>query len=257
MVSVIIPVYNAREYVRDALDSVLKQDVPMEIIVMDDCSEDGSADCVKTWISEKKTELLRRSVDIRLVENPCNLGVAETRNKGVLLARGEYVALLDADDRFADGKLKKQLSLLKKTGACLCNTGRVLIRPDGSNTGIVIETPRKITLKKLEKSNYINCSSVVARRGVMLRFPMEHSEVHEDYLTWLRLLKQYDYVVGINEPLLEYRLSKEGKSRNKWKSACMTYRTYRYAGYPLFRSVCMMVSYTIQGIKKYKIVKKH
>lgn len=257
MVSVIIPVYNAEKYVREALDSVLKQDVSLEILALDDGSDDASVECIKTWIFENEEKLLERRIDVGLVENPSNLGVAETRNQGVLLARGEYVAFLDADDRFADGKLKKQLSLLKKTGACLCNTGRVLIRPDGSSTGIIIETPCKITRKKLEKSNYINCSSVVARRDVMLRFPMEHSEVHEDYLTWLKLLKQYEYVVGINEPLLEYRLSEQGKSRNKWKSACMTYHTYRYAGYPFFRSVCMMVSYTIQGFRKYKMLKKH
>ena len=87
----------------------------------------------------------------------------------------------------------------------------------------------------------------------MLAFPMEHSEVHEDYLTWIRLLKQEDFVVGIDEPLLEYRLSEKGKSRNKLKSAYMTYRTYRLAGYSVRKSGRMMVDYMINGLKKYAV----
>ena len=257
MISVIIPVYNARQYVTEALDSVLMQDVLMEILVLDDKSTDDSVTCVENWITNNQHELQKKSITVRLIQNQTNLGVACTRNKGVKLAKGNYVAFLDADDRFAHGKLKKQVELLEKSNACLCNTGRMLINPNGESTGVYIETPRKITLKTLEKSNCINCSSVVAVRDVMLRYPMECSDVHEDYLTWLRLLKQEKFVVGINEPLLEYRLSKGGKSRNKWKSACMTYRTYRLAGYKIVRALCMMVSYTINGIKKYKILEKH
>lgn len=257
MVSVIIPVYNARQYVTEALDSVLIQNVKMEILVLDDCSTDDSVTCVKDWIAKHEEELAAREMAVHIIENDTNMGVAETRNKGVILAKGEYVAFLDADDRFVQGKLHKQLRYLEKTGACLCNTARVLIGPDGENNEIVIETPDVITLKTIEKSNCINCSSVLVQRELMLQNPMEHSDVHEDYLTWLRILKQVDYVVGINEPLLEYRLTKGGKSRNKWKAACMTYRTYRYAGYTVFQALAMMIPYTINGIKKYKILKNH
>ena len=166
-------------------------------------------------------------------------------------ADGKYIAFLDADDRFAPGKLKKQVELLEQTGACLCNTARVLMTPDGSLTQTIMHTPEKITLAELEKTNVINCSSVVAPREILLKYPMQHSEVHEDYLTWLQMLRAYPYAVGIDEPLLEYRLSAHGKSRNKLKSARMTYRTYRLAGYPVWKSCRMFLSYMINGLKKY------
>lgn len=88
-------------------------------------------------------------------------------------------------------------------------------------------------------------------KEILLKYPMQHSEVHEDYLTWLQMLRAYPYAVGIDEPLLEYRLSAHGKSRNKLKSARMTYRTYRLAGYPVWKSCRMFLSYMINGLKKY------
>lgn len=249
MVSVIIPVYNAKKYVCEALASVVEQSYVQEVIVIDDGSTDDSMEVVQVWLDahEAQTEKIR----FRLLYNAHNMGVAETRNRGVKEAEGIYVAFLDADDRFAPGKLKKQVELLEQTDACLCNTARVLMQADGTLTQNIMHTPEKITLADLEQTNYINCSSVVVRRDIMQKYPMEHSEVHEDYLTWLRMLRDYAYAVGIDEPLLEYRLSENGKSRNKLKSARMTYRTYRLAGYSVWKSCRMFVHYTVKGLKKY------
>lgn len=249
MISVIIPLYNAKDYVCEAVASVLAQRVELELIVLDDASTDGSAIVLRQWLEAHSGEV--GDISVSLIENKENMGVARTRNKGVLLAKGGYIAFLDADDRFAEGKLARQIKLLEETGADLCNTGRMLIRADGENTGTVIHTPEIITLGELEKSNRINCSSVLLRRETALRYPMEHSEVHEDYLTWLRMLKDGVRMVGIDEPLLLYRLSEGGKSRNKWKSAQMTYRTYRYAGYGWWKSMCMLTCYMINGVRKY------
>ncbi len=249
MVSVIIPVYNAKKYVCEALASVVEQSYVQEVIVIDDGSTDGSMEVVQAWLDahEAQTEKIR----FRLLYNAHNMGVAESRNRGVKEAEGIYVAFLDADDRFAPGKLKKQVELLERTGACLCNTARVLMQADGTLTQNIMHTPEKITLADLEQTNYINCSSVVVRRDIMQKYPMKHSEVHEDYLTWLRMLRDYAYAVGIDEPLLEYRLSENGKSRNKLKSARMTYRTYRLAGYSVWKSCRMFAHYTVMGLKKY------
>lgn len=249
MVSVIIPMYNAKSYICEAVESVLIQEVDKEVIVLDDGSSDGSPEVLQAWLGEHPE--LWQDTPVRVMKNPGNLGVAATRNRGVRMATGMYIAFLDADDRFAPGKLFKQITKMEETGADLCNTARVLIRPDGSKTTTVIHTPEDITLNMLERSNRINCSSVLVRRAIAEQFPMEHSEVHEDYLTWLRMLQQGVKMVGIDEPLLEYRLSESGKSRNKLKSARMTYRTYRYAGYGRWKAYRMMGSYMLNGLKKY------
>ena len=59
---------------------------------------------------------------------------------------------------------------------------------------------QRITYRELLKHNSINCSSVLVRRDVISRFPMEHDDSHEDYITWLKILREYQCAVGINEP---------------------------------------------------------
>ena len=80
---------------------------------------------------------------------------------------------------------------------------------------------------------------------------MEHEDSHEDYITWLKVLRKYGRAVGINEPLLLYRLSNTGKSGNKLKSAGMTFLAYRYMGFSLPRSVYYFLHYAFGGVKKY------
>ncbi len=252
MISIIIPVKNGGIFLVEAVAAALCQDVDKEIIVIDDCSEDNSAEILLDCIEDFAGQGIVSSDSVRIYRNTKTLGVAESRNIGVKFAKGEYIAFLDADDLWHKDKLKIQLKVMEKTGAKLCCTAREILTEEGKSTGVVIPVPRKITLKQLEKSNYINCSSVLIRKTVAEEFPMRNSDAHEDYLTWLKILKKYKYAVGVNRPLLKYRLSSKGKSRNKLKSAVMTYKTYCYAGYGYFRSGIMMISYTINGLKKYR-----
>lgn len=243
VVSVIMPVYNGAAYIKDAVESVFRQGVPLELIVIDDGSSDGTEEVLKEWKSRE---------DFRYLKNHKNIGAAGSRNRGVLEAGGTYVAFLDADDWWEDGKLKHQLEVLKRTGAVLCSTGRELMNPDGSSAGKYIPVKETISYRELLKHNSINCSSVLIRREAALEFPMEHDDSHEDYLTWLKVLRKFGSAAGINHPYLKYRLSEGGKSRNKWKSAAMTYKVYRYMGYSTGKSLLFFVSYALHGIWKYR-----
>ncbi len=271
MISVVIPSYNSGKYLIKAVDSALIQDADKEIIIIDDCSSDESIYYfVKNYKKdfEPESELVRigeyphtvlywkgliGDTPVTVLKNTVNLGVAKTRNTGVEIATGEYIAFLDSDDWWVEGKLGRQERWMKKTGAVLCNTAREIMDADGTPVGNIIHTPKTITLKHLMKTNYINCSSVMVKREVMLKYPMEHPDAHEDYLTWLRILRDYEKAVGIDEPLLKYRLSKGGRSRNKLRAAKMTYKTYRYAGFGTLKASFMMIAYTYNGLKKYKI----
>ena len=66
------------------------------------------------------------------------------------------------------------------------------------------------------------------------------------------ILKKYGPAVGIDRPYLKYRLSEGGKSRNKLKSARMTYHVYRYVGYGPVKSTCFFISYALHGLWKYR-----
>ena len=242
LVSVIIPAHNGAKFIGQAIDSALIQDVPMEILVLDDGSTDNLDEVMAGYASEPR---------IRYLKNETNIGVAKTRNRGVSLAKGNYVAFLDADDYWMPGKLKKQLALMEEMGTVISSTARELLTMEGELTGHIIPVDKKITYNTLLLSNRINCSSVVIKTEVAREFPMHHDDSHEDYLMWLEVLEKYGRGCAINEPLLKYRISDTGKSGSKLNSAKMTFMTYRYMGYSFFRSCLYFMSYAFHGLRKY------
>lgn len=242
LVSVVMPAYNCAGTIRQSIESALKQDVEVEILVIDDCSVDELEQVMEEYADNPA---------VVCIHNRENMGAAASRNEGVRLARGRYIAFLDADDWWEDGKLRQQLALLKKTGCVLCSTARELARPDGTLTGKVIPVKEEISYRQLLTHNSINCSSVLVETKVMREFPMEHEDAHEDYIAWLRILKKYGKACAVNRPLLKYRLSNTGKSGSKQKSARMTFRVYRYMGFGMLKSLLCFCSYSVHGVLKY------
>ena len=241
-VSVVIPAYNCTAYIALAIDSALGQQVPLEVIVVDDCSTDDLPGLITRYREDSR---------VRYVRNEKNLGVAKTRNRGVSLARGEYVAFLDADDYWAQGKLRLQLERIRQKQAVICSTARELMTPEGQLTGYVLPVKEDLTYRDMLQQNYIGCSSVLIKTSVAREFPMHHDDAHEDYLMWLEVFEKYRYGCAINQPLLKYRLSTTGKSGNKLHSARLTYRTYRYHGLGRLRTLVCFCSYACYGVKKY------
>ena len=241
-VSVIMPAFNCARYIRTAVDSALIQNVSLEVIIVDDCSTDDLHKVLTYYKDDSR---------IRLIKNEKNLGVSRSRNRGVSLARGKYIAYLDADDQWLPGKLEKQLRLIKKTNLVLCSTARELMDADGTPTGQILPTKEIITYADLKLQNLINCSSVLIRTEVAREFPMHYDDGHEDYLMWLEVLEKYGKSCAVNEPLLRYRLSSTGKSGTKMHSARMTFRTYRHKGYNFFESCVYFISYALHGTAKY------
>lgn len=102
-VTVFIPVYNREHHVAAAVESILAQSFgDFELLVVDDGSTDASCDRVRAYADRR----------IRLVSNDANLGIPKTRNRGLTLARGEYIALLDSDDWAYPRRLERQVRFL-------------------------------------------------------------------------------------------------------------------------------------------------
>lgn len=242
LVSVIIPTYNNRYFIRQAIDSVLKQSVPLEIIVIDDASFDGTYNILLPYIN---------SSQIIYLKNSTNLGVAKSRNLGIQVAKGKYIAFLDSDDWWSDNKLEMQINLLKKNNSPLCYTGRLLHNEAGVNRYKYIGVSEQVNYRRLLHNNIIACSSVLLLRSAALEFPMEHDELHEDYIMWLSILKKYGNACGIDLPLLNTRLTKGGKSRNKMKSFKMTYGVYRYFGHNIILSIYLLMNHISRSLLRY------
>ena len=110
-VSVVIPSYNSGGTIETAVDSALAQNVPVEVIIVDDCSQDNTEQVLTKYRGDSR---------VRILLNETNSGVAESRNRGVKEAACDRVAFLDSDDMWKEGKLDKQLKLMDSTGAVLC-----------------------------------------------------------------------------------------------------------------------------------------
>ena len=173
LVSVIMPVYNGEKYIRKAVESVYEQGVSLELLVIDDGSTDHTEEVLSAYEGRE---------DFRYIKNEQNMGAAGSRNRGVGLAQGTYIAFLDADDWWENGKLLLQLDTLHETGRVLCSTGRELMNYDGTPAGKYIPVKETVSYRDLLKHNSINCSSVLLLRDVAAEFPMEHDDSHEDYL---------------------------------------------------------------------------
>jgi succinoglycan biosynthesis protein ExoO len=109
-VSVVMPAYNVADYLDKSVGSALAQDVPVEVLVVDDCSTDEGA----TAAAIGRLEADPRVRGFRL---PVNGGPSAARNKGLEEARGEWIAFLDADDWFAPGRLSYLLDIARRAGA--------------------------------------------------------------------------------------------------------------------------------------------
>ena len=113
-VSIIIATYNRENYIKEAIDSALSQSFSdWEMIIIDDASEDNTEKIVQQFIDEKSAKEDSIKERIKYIKNEENLGIAKTRNKGLRIALGTYIAPLDSDDFWIDkDKLKKQIEFL-------------------------------------------------------------------------------------------------------------------------------------------------
>ena len=204
-VSVIIPAYNAERYIADTLRSALDQTWPhVEVIVVDDGSKDGT---------------LARAAEFGdrvRIHQQANGGVARARNNGVGLARGEWIAFLDADDLWRPEKIEKQLAC---SDAPLSFTDRLNFGElDGLPERQSLVTPMQggdIFAALLLKGNFITTTSVMMRRDLFLQlggFDLSFNGT-EDWNLWLRVAEQHP--IGFcPAPLVRYRLHRGGLSRN-------------------------------------------
>jgi glycosyltransferase involved in cell wall biosynthesis len=178
-VSVVIPTYNRRDLVREAIASATAQSyADFEVIVVDDGSADGTA------------EVVRQFAGIRYVCQP-NRGVSAARNAGAALARGELLAFLDSDDLWRPRKLECQVALFDQyPGMQICQTDEIWIRD-----GVRVNPHNKhrktggdIFARSLELC-LVSPSAVMMRRALFEELGGfdESLPACEDYDLWLRV----------------------------------------------------------------------
>jgi len=204
-VSVLMPVYNAEPYLREALDSLLAQTyLAFEIVAIDDASSDGSA--------ERLAEYAARDPRLRVFRQPENLGIVAARNRAFREAHADakYCAIFDSDDVALPDRLERQVAFLEEHPDYALVGGHTLIIDERSNVIGVRRYPTgyRDICRTITRHNPFAQPTVMLRRSLLdAATPYDPAYPRcQDYDLWLRLAAQHP-VANLDRALVRYRVS--------------------------------------------------
>ena len=216
LVSIVIPVFNGAEFVRDAIDSALMQTYsPIEVIVVDDGSTDGTWELLQDYQREARLQLLRHP-------DGGNHGVGMTRAAALKRATGDFVAFLDADDLYRPDKIAAQMkAMAQQRDAVLCHTAVDLLTEIADcrrvDRNFCLSSEERV-YHYAEESDYLHanhiCNSTVLVRAAALRschIAVPQIFQFEDWLTWV-LLSTRGAFVYLPQKTVSYRYHEESST---------------------------------------------
>jgi len=216
-VSVFITSYNQRAFLIEAIQSVLAQSLhPSQIIIVDDCSADGSQEVIGGFVS-------RYPNLITAIYHTQNQGIAQTRIDALRAVTGDYVTYVDGDDRFLPAKLEKEARLLQRNpDAQIAFSNNYYMTVDGVHTGVWAgsETPpqgnvfRQTFARDFPKRSLFRMELVEYNAWKKIGFHDPTLHLYEDFDMRIRLTKRYR-TVYCDEPLSEIRIHNTGLSKAK------------------------------------------
>ena len=180
LVSIIMPNYNCAEYVEETVKSVLEQTYSdWELLFVDDCSTDNSVEIVKSFAEKDER--------IKLFVNEKNSGAAACRNRALREAKGKWIAFLDSDDVWDNGKLEKQIEFMGANGYAFSCTDYQHIDEKSVPTGVLVTGPKKVTRHKMFNYCYLGCLTVMydAEAVGLVQIPDTIAK-RNDYALWLK-----------------------------------------------------------------------
>ncbi len=244
--SVVIPIYNSQNYIKETLNSILiqiNQDID-EIIVIDDCSTDFSFEIVSQYKSLYKSIIL-----LRTTSN--SGGPATPRNIGIKKARGIYIAFCDSDDIWHPSKLAIQIPFLDRYDFVCSSSLPFRKRIPNAMT---INNFSILELKKIHfyAGNPIANSSVICRRNIFKKLLFNDSiklVAVEDFDLWLKILLSNIVILKINTALLFYRKSENQISANKLIMAKKNLLVY-VQNFGIYKGIFFHILYLLSSFSK-------
>jgi len=238
LVSVIIPVYNVKKYIKQCLDSVVNQTLKnIEIILIDDCSTDGTSELLKQYAMH--------DARIKIVRTEKNVNAGASRNIGIRMAKGEYLSFLDSDDFFALNLLEKIYMECAKENLDICiydcaiyddKTQKIRECSILNQEEEYLVKNRIFSLETLGDRMLLmwQCAlwTRMIRRNLIIQNDLFCQEIHNANDTFfsyasLACAKRVKYI-GDGEPLVFYRINTVGQlSNNRGKSPYCIYEALK------------------------------
>ena len=244
LVSIIIPYYKKKDYIKKTINSILKQTYKkFEIIIINDEPGELSKN-ILSFLKKKDSR-------IKIINNKKNIGAGKSRNKGINIAKGKYIAFIDSDDLWKKNKLLKQIEFMRKKNIEISHTSYEIIDDDLVTRGT--RQAKLMNYKKLIKSCDIGLSTVIIKKSLIknLRFP--NLKTKEDYVLWLEIAKKGKTIHALNTKLTQWRKSKNSLSSSVVRKLTDGYYVYRHhLKFSVIKSLYSLLVLSINFLNKTK-----
>jgi len=246
LVSIIIPMYNAENIIKETLQSVQNQTYKnWEAIIIDDCSIDKSFEYVTNY---SKTD-----PRIKIFKMEKNSGPGAATKFGFKKSKGELIAFLDSDDLWVENKLEEQINFMKKNNYAFICTDYEQINEKSEPLGRYIRCKKKANYLDVLYTNPIGSSTVMITRELLNKIDIPIIRKDNDYSLWLKLLKIYPYVYGIRECYMKYRVWKKSISYNRFGSIKYHWIVYKdYENFSSIKAIYLIINWGFIKLLKIK-----
>ena len=241
-VSVIMPYYRKKKYVKDAIHSVINQSYKdIELIIVYDDKETQDFEFLKN--------ITLKYNNVRIIRNSENVGAGQSRNNGIKNAKGNLIAFIDADDFWYREKIDKQVSFLieKNLDFVFCD----YLRKKQEKTRKIICKKNVLTYKDLLYSCDVGLLTVLIKKNIIQNNLFPQLKTKEDFVTWLKIAKQGIYPTKVNEILAVWNDVDGSLSSNVFQKILDGYRVYRqFQNLSFMKSLYYLFFLSINSLKK-------
>lgn len=245
-VSIITPVYNCENYIKETIENVINQTYTnWEMLLVDDCSTDKSEEIIKEYTNKDE-----RVKYFKLKENS---GAAIARNFALEKTTGRFIAYLDADDLWKNDKLEKQVKFMISNNYVFTCTDYEKIDEEGKSLNKIIRIPERVNYNLYLRNTIIQTVGVMVDTKTTGKEVLEMPNIRrrQDAATWCQILRAGHDCYEVPENLSYYRVVSNSLSSNKLKAVKGTWYLYRkIEKLPLWRTCYCFVGYAFNAIKK-------
>ncbi len=245
LVSVIIPYYKKRNFIKETIVSVINQSYDyLEILIVYDDTNLNDLEFLQ--------EISKLDNRIRIINNKQRLGAGPSRNKGIEQSKGKYIAFIDSDDTWVPNKLKDQIAFMKKNKYEISHTSYFIIDEKKKITG-----QRKardlLSIDEILKSCDIGLSTVIIEKKVIIKTSTKFPQLvtKEDFVFWLTLLQKNYKFYAYDGNLTNWTDSKNSLSSSTIQKLFDGFKVYNlYMNFNIIKSLYYLICLSLNYLKK-------